>query len=482
MKKFFEMIRNKWLLKATTTIILVAIIIAGYIAVNWGVKQIDIEDFDFTTKKLYSLSNATKDKLKELESEITIQLINMSNQAYILEYADKYQKLSDKVIIERIDDITTRKDLQTTYGIDNTVQLIIVKNGEKEKILTTADLVTYDYATYKQIDRTEEAITNAIIEVTITEKPNIYIVDTNSYYDEEKSLGFIATELLNESNNVSLVDLLTTGKVPDDCDCLIITTLKKDLSELERDSILAYINNGGKLLLLTSQNYILVDTPNLNQVLAQYGVSIEKGIVLEQDSKKMLNNRPEMIIADANASYMSDIDMSLKILMQNAGQVKFAESQKLEELGVQYEVISKTSDKAFVRTEFNQATNSRTDKDSEEGACILGAYVTKTISEEKTSKLIIFANEDFASTQIAIMGENYGDYFANVRNNKDVVLNSISHLIERDETITIRKAVELDTYLVTDQEDVIIKTIIFVLPAIIIITGIGVWLYRKRRV
>lgn len=54
MKKLWETITNKWLLKGTTTLILVALIIAGYIAVNWGVEQIQVEDLDFTTKKLYS--------------------------------------------------------------------------------------------------------------------------------------------------------------------------------------------------------------------------------------------------------------------------------------------------------------------------------------------------------------------------------------------------------------------------------------------
>ena len=88
MKKFFEKIANKWLLKATTTIILIAIVIASYIAVNWGVKQIKIEDLDFSTKKVYSLSKETKDKLKELDKEVTIQLINMSEQEYILDYVD----------------------------------------------------------------------------------------------------------------------------------------------------------------------------------------------------------------------------------------------------------------------------------------------------------------------------------------------------------------------------------------------------------
>ena len=46
----------------------------------------------------------------------------------------------------------------------------------------------------------------------------------------------------------------------------------------------------------------------------------------------------------------------------------------------------------------------------------------------------------------------------------------------------IRKAVDIDTYIVTDQEDVIIKTIIFTIPVLVIIIGISVWIYRKRKV
>ena len=68
MKKFFEMITNKWLLKGTTTIILVAIVIACYIGLNWAVEKLTIEDLDFTTKKLYSLSDETKNPYFQKES------------------------------------------------------------------------------------------------------------------------------------------------------------------------------------------------------------------------------------------------------------------------------------------------------------------------------------------------------------------------------------------------------------------------------
>lgn len=481
MKKLWETITNKWLLKGTTTLILVALIIAGYIAVNWGVEQIQVEDLDFTTKKLYSLSEQTEERLKNLEDEITIQLINMGDYSYVIEYANKYQRASDKITVEEIDDLSSRLDLQTKYDIESTDNLIVVKNGEKEKTITTSDLYTYDYSTYESIDTTEEAITNAIMEVTIDEKPHIYVLSGKNYAQPESSLSIIANKLIDEANEIDLLDILTEGSVPDDCDCLIITTLKQDLADLERDKILEYINKGGKLLILTSQNILYIDTPNFDKILEQYGITLGYGTIIEQDTSKMLYNTPYMIVTSASASFMSDIDMDLKLFLAYPGRIQFADETKLEELGVTYETIATTSTKSFVRTNFNISSMSRTEQDSEEESSIVGAYATKKISDEKTSQLIIYSDETFASTSPIIIGYQ-SVYAVTLYNNEDIVLNSISHLTERDDTITIRKTGESETYTVTEQEDVIIRTIIFTTPIIIIIIGIGVWIFRRRKV
>lgn len=480
-KKLFEIIKNKWLIKGTTTLLLVAIIIACYVLINFGVSKLNIEDIDCTEKKLYSLSDETKNKMAELEKEITIQLINMSSSSYVIEYANKYPAVSKKINVEEISDLSSRVDLQTKYNISESDSLIVVKSGEKEKTLTLNDLYTYDYSTGQQIDKTEEAITNAIVEVTLDEKPHIYILSGKAYYDTEQALSAIVSTLQDESNDVDYVDILTTGEIPSDCDCLIITTLGQDLSELERDKILDYINNGGKILMLTSQNMLDVDTPNFDQILEQYGVTLGYGAVFEQDTSKMLQDSPNMIIEDVSASFMSKLDMKIKMCLINAGKIEFAADDKLEELGVTYETVATTTDKAFVRTNFDTKSSSRTEQDSEEGSAIVGAYVNKKISDDKNSQLIIYSNELFASNVQVLISSQYYTYAVELYNNEDVILNSISHLTEREDTIVIRKTNESETYSVTDQEDVVIKTIIFVVPIMMIFTGIVVWIFRRRK-
>ena len=114
---------------------------------------------------------------------------------------------------------------------------------------------------------------------------------------------------------------------------------------------------------------------------------------------------------------------------------------------------------------------------------IVGALATKTISEEDNiqSKLIIYSNEICASNLQVPVSNQYYMYAVDLYNNEDVILNSISYLTERTDTITIRKTSEEEIYTVTDQEDAIIKAIIFIMPVIIIVIGLVVWQIRRRR-
>ena len=48
LKKFLEIIKNKWLIKGTTTLLLVLIVIACYIGLNMLVEKVNVENLDFT--------------------------------------------------------------------------------------------------------------------------------------------------------------------------------------------------------------------------------------------------------------------------------------------------------------------------------------------------------------------------------------------------------------------------------------------------
>lgn len=473
-KKFLEILKTKWLVKASTTLLLVLIIFAIYIGGTKILDTVSIPDIDCTKDKLYTLSDETKNRIKNIEKEIDITLINFKSSDSMKNIIDQYKAINKNIKVEEIDDITSRIDLQQEYSIDSSEGLILVSCGEDKVEITEADLYTYDYTSYQQIDLTEEALTNAIVNVTTESKPKVYFADNHAMYPSATYYTNAIKVLEGDANEVESVNLLSTGRVPEDCDTLIITTLKEDFTDPERDYIIDYINNGGNLMILAGQNFSDdVELINFNKILEIYGIKVTEGIILEGDENKMLYGYPDMVIENLEYCSLTKYkELNLNILLVDAGAIEVSESP--EDIDVEYETIAETSEKAFLRTNLNISTANRTDLDSEEAAYTVGVLATKTIEDEKTSKLIMFSDGMFTERQLQ-------NYIIEAGNNKDIIANSVAYLNKKENTITIRKNYDMVNYTVTQSEHNIIMGIIFITPFAMIVIGIIVWQVRRRK-
>lgn len=483
-KRVFQKIGNglkkKWLINGTKTIVLVGIIIAIYIGINILLENVVLPEIDCTTNKIYSLSQETKDKIGNVDKDITITLINYSNYTAVINFTERYKELNNHIKVERIDDLSARTDLMQTYSLNATDRLIIVKSGKNEKTLSEYDLYTYDYSTYEQIDITEEAITNAIMDVITEERSKIYFMSNHAMYNSQY-FSTIIQAMENEANEVENLDILAKGGIPEDCDCLIISTLREDITEQEKDKIIDYIKKGGEMLLMCGPNINDINLTNFQKVLDEYGITIEKGVIFEGNATNMVAGYPDFIIEEVQSTSLTQkLNMTMNLCLVDCAKITWNE-EKQEELNVKYEALASTTEQAFVRTDLKgQTSPNRTATDSEQGSYTIAAIATKTIEEGKTSKLIIYGNELFAmDMQVQING--YTMSTVNLYNNKDLILNSIAYLNEREDTMTIRKNYEAVNYTVTEQQNTIIMLIIFALPVVIILIGIIIWQLRRRK-
>lgn len=478
--KFIQVIKNKWLRSVTLTLLLVAIIICVFLAINYAVEKANFADFDFTKEKVYSISQETKDKLGNLDTDVTISLYNMSE--YVKDFAYQYARLNEHITVDEVESLTSKNEWKTEYGVEESSSFLIVATENREKYLDDYDFSTYDYTTYEQIDTTEEAITNGILDVVTTEKPKIYFLTGHNLYSTSY-FQYLQTDLIDEANEVEELDLMKTGKVPDDCNTLVITALKEDIKELEKDCLINYIQNGGKILLLLDPNLDNVKLTNFQKVLDEYGVSISNGIIFEGDTNKMELGSPNFVIStiNSNSSITKNISMDMNVCLINAGKLNIVSSEELEKKNVTSEILATVSDKAFYRTDLENSSLSKIESDEDAANSVVAAMLSKEIDENTSSKLIVFANTVFATnTQIPVSTQYYM-YALEFCNNKDVILNSISYLTEREETITIRKNLETVNYDVTEFQNRIVLTIIFGVPVLIIIIGIIVWAVRRRK-
>ena len=475
--KFIQAFKKRWLIDGTKTFLLIAIIIGVFISINVFMQKKEFTPIDFSQDKINSLTQESKEKVKNIDKEVNIYFVGYDEEDSNLELAKQYKKANEKINVESVD-ANNRPDLVQKYGIDKNSTGIIVECGEKSKVLSENDLVTYDTTSYETISIAEEKITSSIMSV----------VD----FTLQKSMNYLRVFLGNEVSEVENLNILTTGKIPDDCDTLVITTPSKDFDSIAADAIINYINSGKNILWFNAAQTQKMDLINVNRVLSLYAINpFDIGVIRETNNSNMLsdsegNSMPDDIIPKTEyTDILKDVYNTVGAVLVNATKINVNED-KLEEQKVEKKDLLTTTEGAYFRSNFSNIQNEKSDEE-ESKSFLVGAELKKTIKEaneendekEITSKLIIYGENAFISDYPIVNGTSTpGIYYGK---NKDVVLNSLAYLVDRPEDITARKSTGMVVYTATASQDRNIRIIIFAVPILIIVIGIVVWNIRKRK-
>ena len=484
--KVTQTIKRKWLIDGTKTTILVLLILAIFFGISFAMQKLDLTPIDLSADKLYTLTDESKEKVKDISKDVNLYFVGYSEDDTTLDLAKQYTKENEKIKVETVtaDD---RPDLAQKYGFQSGDQAIIVECGDKYKVLSYNDLLTYDSTTYETINIAEEKLTSSIEKVVTDKVPKVYFLEGYGDFSLTTNMNYLSMYMQNEITEADTLNILTTGKVPDDCDTLIITTPTKDFDDVATNAITEYINNGGNILWFNSAVAEETNLPNVNKILAMYGVNpFELGVIYETDTSRMIAQSPNIIIPEPQYSKITEDLYSDGIILVNATKININEDE-LENLNVTKTDILKTSSESYFRTNI-QSTSSEPLEGEEQNSFLVGAELEKTITEAneetgesaKTSKLIIYGENYFITDYTFSQNSQY-PIIQLAYNNKDVALNSIAELVEREEDISARKSTGTVRYTATEQENRIILAIIFGVPVIIIIAGIIVWIVRQRK-
>ena len=483
--KFVQKIKKKWLIDGTKTLILILLIVAVFIAINIGMQNLDLTPIDLTQEKLYTLTDESKEKVKSIDKDVNIYFVGYSEDDSNLSLAKQYKNVNEKIVAEAVT-VDNRPDLAGKYGIESGSTGIIVECGDRYKVLTSDDLVTYDSSTYETISIAEERLTSAIMSVTADEVPKVYFLEGYSDFSLSSNMSYLKAYLQNEITEVEILNILSTRNIPDDCDTLVITTPSKDFDDIATTAITDYINRGGNILWLNAAIGNAVELPNVNKILALYGVNpFEVGVIRETDSSKMMYNSPDLIMPDLGYSDITEDLYSNGVIFASPTKININEDE-LENLNVEETVLASTSENAYFRNDFKNDSLTATEGE-ETGTFTVGAELKKTLTEAneetgeeaKTSTLIIYGDNNFVSDYKLIDDLEYAA--VQLAYNKDLVLNSLAYLSDREEDITARKSTGTVTYTATEQQDTIVRVIIFAVPIVIIIIGLIVWQKRRRK-
>ena len=499
------MIRKRWLSNTTQTIILVAVLFAVFIAINLYVQSLDLETIDVTKNKIYTLSDSSKEVIKNIDKDVTIYLYGIEEDSTLLDFIKQYTRVNNHIKSEILTEESNLAKVQE-YDLESGYEIVIIEcDGASKLIDTSYEFYSYDSVTGQEVDLAEQTITNSILAIATNEKPVIYFTEGHEEYRLNNEMGVLSTYLNNETYVASSVNLLTEGKVPDDCDALVIMAPVKDFLEQEVESVLNYINNGGDLILTLDVGNISETYPNLQKIYDQYGVTLNHtGYVYETDSNYALSNYPNIFMPHVSSSndITSDIYTDGGLWIVYAGRLEFVSDEQLEALNVERDDILTSSENALFIKDITQ-TAAEAAKSAESGQSVIASVLTKTINnisetidegentetseEESTdednlieSTAVIVANASFITDyKVEQLSPSYPiSYLAN---NKDFMLNSIAYLAKKENTLKIRKDMSSSTYSPTQEQHRVVMVIIFVIPILIIILGIVIWNLRRRK-
>jgi ABC-2 type transport system permease protein len=482
MEKKIGFLSKRSLKYGSNSIILIAAVVAIAFLVNILVGSLDIK-WDFTPNKLFSLTDVSKNLLKDLKTDVTI--IGLFDDGKVgadgtyKELTDLlalYQKY-DHIKVEYIDPdknpgIEKQLDEQGTMDLQKGDLIVksTVNGKEKKKKLSSYDLftTTFDQSTFEQTvtgSAAEQGFTGAIKFVTSENTPVVYFTQGHNEIDVDSEYTNVRNYLDKNNFEVQTLNLITAGKVPDNAAMLVVAAPKSDLSANEKEAIAAYLRTGGKVVFMFDYLASDPDFTQFNDLLSGYNVAVNYDKVKETDQNMHMPDDEYAILL--NVSSNSIIPQAFNIMLKDSRSISILKNQKEY---ITTTSLVKTSDKAVGEP----ASAAR--GESLQGPLDM-AVAVENQGGEKASRILVMGNASFISDSAAQLygntAYNYGMVF---------FLQSISWMVEsKDELIVPTKSYENPVITINElQASVVSLVLLIVLPLIILGTGMLVYLRRRH--
>ena len=456
------------------SVVLALVVLAILVAVNvlFSVLPSKFTQFDISAAQLYSLTSDTKVVATNLDKDVTIYWITQAGQESTVldKLLDRYQDLSDHITVVKKD-----PDIYPTFAqqyTDETVvnNSLVVECGDKSRYISYDDIYQVDTTSYyttgsvSQSFDGEGQITSAIDYVVSDELPKIYLLSGHG----EGALSDTFSDELTRSNYETVADfsLLNVDEIPDDCDTLLINAPTSDISEEELTMLRDYVQGGGKLLVLSGPQKDTKLT-NLDALLADYDVTVNDGVVVDTDREHYAFTAPYVLMPDIGSSDITDplTEESSHVIVPIAQGLTVGSNSSVT-------ALLTTSDEAFSKA----AGYAMTTYDKEDGDTDGPFTLAVSIEDSTADGKIVWVPTDY------LLDDMYNSYSSGA--NLDLVMNSLSWMIGKNDAVSIRAKSLNNNYLTISSSSATVLKIVMigVIPVCFLLLGMDEVLRRRKMV
>lgn len=415
--------------------------------------------WDMTEDKSHTLQQQSLDTLKALPQKVEVTAYytqnTSSDQAKTL--LDNYKifgngKLDYKFVDPNADPVGAKQANVTTDGT-----LVLTMGDRQEKVTNP----------------TEQEVTSALVRL-MAKKEMVYFLTGHGEYSPDdtgnQSYSQIKQTLDAKNYTVNTLNLLVTNKIPDDAKIIVVAGPKKPLSENEVKLLSDFQVKGGGLIVM-EEPVPLTDFGNSPDPLADYlakGWNIKLGADVIIDTT---SNQPSVALAAEYGTHIiTDKLQRLATVFPTARSVTAGSNPS----GVTLTELVKTAPQSWAETnmaELAQGAQVKYDQGQDQPGPISLAVAGDNTNNK--SRVVAFGDSDFAT-----------DAYFGLYGNGDLWVNSVDWVGGQENLINLTPKQPTQRLLVPPKPivmNLILLGSVFVLPGIVLATGIVVWFQRRRR-
>ena len=476
---------------------------------------------DLTTNKIYSVSNDTEDYVKKVNVDVQVTIFADENtytnyssyNKQAVELLKNYCKLNHHISY-RFVDIDSHPEIVKEYTdtisqfdmIFETKTKVDGKEISRTRKLGMLDLLTFTdefeqklsqsgysidtlaqqaggdlsflsyYGSYVESSNAEQAFTSALM--TVTDPTPVYVTVLTGR-SELTQLTYFQTLLTANGYNVNTVDI-TSQDIPADTDVVVIPAPKTDYLEEDIKKVSDFLNNDGNLgkQLLYIASYGQEDTPNLDEFLSEYGLSVGKGVICESDSGKYYNSPCVTVASDVSDNFTQDVSTENPAILS-------ALCRPVNTLFDEQDMVStdaylKSSDSAYTaNVDISQTTGQVNIGDAlvkgQQNYMAVGSKAKFTDDNKTLFSYVIAVGSE------GMLSDTYLQY--SQYQNSEYFISVINGLTGKTAGITITpKTITGNVFDITQQQKTVLKwTFCLGVPVVVLIVGIVIWARRKNK-
>lgn len=498
-----------------TDLSLSIILIIGIVAVlNYFSSQLFMR-WDLTQNKVYSISNVSKETVKNLDDIVTIKAYfskNLPSQVLSIrqeveDILDEYQAFSNgNVRVEFIDpndDEKTQRDLymigipQLTFEVYEKDKRQLV-NGYMGIAISYTDNVEVIPAIKRDTRDLEYQLTTAIKKATAEEIATIGYLTSNGTVPLDETMT-IAKQELEGLYTVQNVDLSTAEEVPSNIDTLLVVGPRESFSEEALRAINEFVARGGSLLVMIDG--VLIgdnlstnkNTTGIETLLKSYGATVNQDLVADTRSGTASFTQgfitfstkypfwPLVLEDGFNKEYGAVANLENVLLPWTSSIDVMPE---MYENGIATQLVHTTDEGWIVKDNFNINPQQASGPQGAQKSVVMAVAIKGEVSNPYPAE---GAENDIINGRIIVVGDSdfIGDGF--VQNNPDNLTffqNLVDSLSFDEDLISIRSKLASSRPISEDLSDsakVSIRYLnVFGITAIVVIYGMLRYFLRRR--